>query len=566
MMFRTTCAFLAMLMLVTLSGCDMTGQDDNATADGEQVESEKTPEETLQRDLQIPEIEDDPRQRVAQSRINNPEAPIPPQCYTKTESKFNPCYTCHQTFEDRDRPNYMNDGSLQGDYGFSDLGNTNHWKNLFIDRTEQIAAISDNYILDYIQQDNYSPFITRLKNDPEWEGVVPAIDNLENGEVAFDEQGFAKDGSGWVAFNYKPLPSTFWPTNGNTDDVMLRLPEPFRRNACGSENPGYSRDAYMANLSILEAAIKEKQRITTPPIDESEICEDLDQDGHFTTVTEIKRPGHYVGGASDVEVVPMLYPKGIQFLHTVRYVGTSEHGEISIPPRMKEVRYMKKIRFYDRSQLRTLYGNELQEKLDGNLPRYSDKGDRGLDNGFGWMVLGFIEDQQGELRKQTREEQKFCMGCHTSIGATVDQTFAFPRKVTGASGWGYIDLEGMKDAPSVSGSEGEILTYLRRVGGGNEFRENAEMQARWFNADGSVKTEKVRNADVYELITPSHERALKLNKAYRAIVDEQSFIFGRDATLKPAQNVHDEIDPSSMEPLPYDHHVENYDIRLDWSE
>ena len=37
--------------------------------------------------------------------IYNQEAPIPPQCYTRTEGDFNPCYTCHQTYEDRARPN-----------------------------------------------------------------------------------------------------------------------------------------------------------------------------------------------------------------------------------------------------------------------------------------------------------------------------------------------------------------------------------------------------------------------------------------------------------------------------
>ena len=49
------------------------------------------------------------------------------------------------------------------------------------------------------------------------------IENLQLGAGAFDEQGFALDGSHLVSFNYKPLPSAFWPTNGSTDDVMVRL-------------------------------------------------------------------------------------------------------------------------------------------------------------------------------------------------------------------------------------------------------------------------------------------------------------------------------------------------------
>ena len=37
-----------------------------------------------------------------------------------------------------------------------------------------------------------------------------------------------------------------------------------------------------------------------------------------------------------------------------------------------------------------------------------------------------------------------------------------------------------------------------------------------------------RARDVYDLIAPSPERAMLLNKAYRVIVDEQSYLFGRD--------------------------------------
>ena len=136
------------------------------------------------------------------------------------------------------------------------------------------------------------------------------------------------------------------------------------------------------------------------------------------------------------------------------------------------------------------------------------------------------------------------MGCHTSIGATIDKTFSFPRKVDGAAGWGYVDLRGMPDAPSVGETDGEILTYLERVGGGGEFRSNPEMFDRWFDADaGRVDRERVANArDVYELITPSRERALELNKAYRVIVADQDYIYGRDATVAPPVNVYDHVD------------------------
>ena len=122
----------------------------------------------------------------------NPEAVIPPQCYTKTEGVHNPCYTCHQNAHPG-RPNRQNDGGLQGDYGFSELGFLNHWTNLFVDRREQVAAITDNEILEYIGQDNYSPLAQTL-NNCEFKGWIPDIKDLQKGAEAFDERGLAMDG------------------------------------------------------------------------------------------------------------------------------------------------------------------------------------------------------------------------------------------------------------------------------------------------------------------------------------------------------------------------------------
>ena len=136
----------------------------------------------------------------------------------------------------------MDDGSQQVAYLFSDIGEVNHWTNLFEDRRERIEKISDQHALDYIHTDNYSPLIEQLKNTRDWQGPIPELKNLALGAKAFDELGFAKDGSHWVAFNYKPLPSTFWPTNGATDDVMIRLPAKFRQASCGGDGQ-YSKDA-----------------------------------------------------------------------------------------------------------------------------------------------------------------------------------------------------------------------------------------------------------------------------------------------------------------------------------
>jgi hypothetical protein len=488
----------------------------------------------------------------------NAEAPIPPQCYTRTAGQFNPCYVCHQSRVE-ERENTMDDGHLQISYAFSDVGMTNHWENLFENRSEAVAEISDDEIRAWISEDNYSALAPRLRA-AEFTGWIPDLKDLHLAAAAFDDDGFALDGSHWVAFTYKPLPSTFWPTNGSTDDVMIRLSEPFRTDRMGR----YSREVYKANLALVEVSLKGYERIGSLPIDEAEVGVDLDGDGVLGQATSVLARDSFVGAASDRVTSTYQYPQDTEFLHTVRYVGVADDGAIVVPPRVKEVRYMRKWKAYDKAIYEREYQLENFAKEAGRLPSYQLIGDHGLDNGFGWSVQGFIEGHDGELRTLSYEENLFCMGCHSSIGATIDKTFGFPRKVDGAAGWGYIDLKGMPDAPNVGEQRGEIATYLQRAGGGGEFRSNPEMFERWFNEDGSLDEEAVAEAaDVYDLIAPSPERALELNKAYRIIVAEQDFIFGRDATVVPPENVYRHIDNDTAPTLPISLFFP-WDIRLNW--
>ena len=492
---------------------------------------------------------------IEHNEVYNPESVIPPQCYTKTEGVNNPCYACHQSYDSIEkRPNQMGDGTLQGNYEFSDVGLTNSWKNLFIDRTSLIAGIDDATIKKYVKEDNYT---ASLEKD-----VMPdymRIENLSSADNAFDKDGFAKDGSGWVSYNYKPFASTFWPTNGSTGDAMIRLPDDFQ-----TLNGEYNKAIYTLNLSLVEMALKELDTLTVAPVNELVLNIDVNQDGKLTkSVTEISRSSHYLGDARAVPLAHMLYPEGTEFLHTVRYIGVDEDGTIYNAPRMKEVRYMKKHMFRSRESLASAYYAEAKDKHFEKLPQTRYLGEKGIDNGFGWTINGFIENEQGELRAQHDQELAFCNGCHKTVGSTFDQTFSFARKVPGQAGWGYINLKEIEDVPNINEEKGEFLTYMERVGGGDEFRQNGEMLAKWFDEKGMVKVEEVQRAkSVYDIITPSPERAYALNKAYLTIVKEQSYLFGRDATLTEATNVLSTID-AEQPPLKPEHRFK-WDMRLNW--
>jgi hypothetical protein len=80
---------------------------------------------------------------------------------------------------------------------------------------------------------------------------------------------------------------------------------------------------------------------------------------------------------------------------------------------------------------------------------------------------------------------------------------------------------------------------LRQAGGGDELRENAEVTRRFFDDRGALRPAEISglHRDIATLLLPSPARALDLDRAYRAIVEAQSFVKGRDAVLAPARNV-----------------------------
>lgn len=513
--------------------------------------------------------------------INNEAAYIPAQCYTKKEDEngafLNPCYSCHtQSIE----PNYINDPDLQTSYEFAEYAMTNRWENLFKDRSGDISQISDSEILAYVRTDNYHDkngslvLVSTLQNVPDewdfdkdkkWSGYMP--DCYFN----FDKEGFDRDYkgqySGWRAFAYYPFLGTFWPTNGSTDDVLIRLGDMFRKNEKGETDIR----AYKINLAVVEALIK-REDIDIDEVDENIYGVDLNQNGVLDNSTKVvfkwivpKFDGEkfydfsisYVGMAKQelikntVHIAPGLYPENTEFLHSLRYIDIDDENKTKLSARMKELRYAKKNYWSTYPQLSNAAMAEIKEKDDfpNRLKSVEGNEEEGLISGLGWTYQGFIEDKDGFLRPQTYEETLSCIGCHSGIGATHDGSFAFERKFDsnsyqkGWSHWSQKGYEGIKERVLDGGSY-EYSVYLDNSGAADEFRQNGEAIEKFFDEEGILKSQEIKKLhdDISYLLSPSPQRALELNKAYKVIVNEQSYINGRDTLIKSAENIYEEID------------------------
>ncbi len=348
---------------------------------------------------------------------SNPEPTLPPQCYVVTGGNANPCQSCHTH-----STNMVDDWDLQQNYPFKETTQKNHWRNTLRERGELVERVREPDLLGYIGRDNYTPLRRWLADRQEFPGWRLDLD-LEGG---FDADGFAKDGSGWRAVRYKPFVG-FGPASGASDDLYIRLPDEFRRDATGAP----SRDVYRANLAIVEAAIAGDPGAPLPAT--------------------------YTGTAAAIAVERSSYPRGTELAHTVRYLDPDRPGMLS--RRVKEVRYMRKTAQLDRRQRAAAY--TAAEAAGG--PTYEGDPRTGYDNNVGWRLQGWIEDARGWLRLQTHEEQQACMGCHTMTGAAIDSTFSFARKLPGAAGWQVQDATGIADAPQLGKTEGEYATYFQQA-------------------------------------------------------------------------------------------------------
>lgn len=524
---------------------------------------------------------------VSTNPLNNKAAYVTSQCYTKTVDEngkvHNPCFACHINSKE---PNYINDWDIQENYLFGDYSKVNRYTNLFKDRSSLVSQISNEEILSYVRENNYIQqghilLADKLKNLPQewdnnqdgkWSGYTP--DCYFN----FDSEGFDKTPEGdytlWRAFGYYPFLGTFWPTNGSTDDVLIRLPKEFAEDTNGT----FNLEVYKLNLSIVEALIKQKD-IAIDAVDENKYGLDLNKDGILNMADQIVfqwvQPKYdsatgkitnfsmsYVGLAKELLIsnmyliAPGLYPKNTEFLHSVRYIDIDDNNStITMASRMKELRYAKKLSWNSYAQLENASMSDIKEKdvFPDRLRTILGNTENGALNNLGWIYQGFIEDAKGELRPQNYEETLFCIGCHSGIGAIADSTFVFGRKFDNShfqKGWYHWtqDIKGLKNIkePKTPDGRDEYSLYLEINHAGDEFRANNEVIEKFFDVNKTLKQSELTTLknDISHLLYPSTKRALKLNKAYKVIVEEQSFIYGRDAHVEPLTNVQREINTS----------------------
>lgn len=506
---------------------------------------------------------------MGRTRLANPFAYVPPHCYAKTRTAdgriANSCYPCHQA---AGAPNFADDARLQLGYDFRPRARINAWQNVFDPPYRDAERATDAEILDYVRESNYFDDAGRIalrarlaplpsawdgEGDGRWNGFVP------DAWFRFDERGFdvAPDGrrTGWRAFAFYPLPGVSFPSRGSMGDVLIRLDPALGEDTRGAHNP----QIYEINLAIVEALITRRD-VEIDDVDERAVGADLDLDGRLELASRVAfDPGadgaprmRFVGrarGEDDLfHIAPGLFPEGTEFLHSVRYLDVAG-GEVVMSARMKELRYAKKVRWLSPRAL-ALHAEheflELGESLDG-ARRVRWEPDRGVYNGQGWFLQGFIEAANGSLRPESQEETAACTGCHGGIGATTDSMFALARKASDgapARGWFHWTQHGLATLPEPRRRDGafEYELYLQE-NASSLIAEDGEMARKFIAPNGQPRraAADLLRANVAKALVPTAARALDLDRAYRAIVRKQSFARGRDVGFAPRALFQSEI-------------------------
>ena len=394
-------------------------------------------------------------QALSRAIMPNPHSHIPAQCYIETShGTQNACLFCHsdgvaELELGNNNPQAglnPNIGNLQADYAFGVIdypyvvnASINPWLNTLkpeelrraVDATGQIPEQWD--MQTWLRSDNWSAaYARRPVATNEWDTGIdspfrlfPALAPADlpaqaDGYVrsATSERGLFTDAhghnTGWRAINFMPY-GIFTPLAGSVSGIYIRLPQRYMQDAHGA----FDLTTYNANLDRVARNVQDRLA---------------------------SGETHYLGAAAEVEIVRGQYPLGTEFAHPLHYVDVEVAGTRA--QRVKEVRWMYKRHPW--------YPHEFGMGLkDESAPVHANITQGWIDNGSGWLLGGWIEDAQGELRPQTASELVQCVGCHSGntrqpeigqtamytagTGNTVDATWAMPRQFAGARGWREMD-------------------------------------------------------------------------------------------------------------------------------
>ncbi|SEJ87547.1 hypothetical protein SAMN04488058_1277 [Deinococcus reticulitermitis] len=506
-------------------------------------------------------------EHLSRSTFPNPHAHIPAQCYVETSSGTqNACATCHTDGVARlklgnnnpqagDNPNV---GNLQAAYAFGvydypqvQNSSVNPWENTL--RPEALRRVVEHLGLKpeswdmeaYVREDNWrAAYAQRPGQAQDWDpgvnGPFRLFPGLAPDDLPAQDDGFVRstdpargvfqDARGWVtgwrAVNFMPH-GIFTPLAGSVSGVYMRLPARFMQDAAGRFDLG----TYRANLDLVARSVQDRLR------------------GERT----------YLGAASGVAVVRGQYPLGTEFAHPLHYVDVGADGtDLRVSPfpgtrarRVKEVRWMYKQREW--------YPEEFGLALkDESAPVYASRTQGWIENGAGWLLGGWIEDQGGRLRPQTPSELTQCVACHSGnvrqsevgqnatftsgTGNTVDSTWALPRQLGQGRGWREMDYLGYRAAPGATGDAvpgslstpeprnrglgvGEFRAFLDRVVGASLYGDMPDSverflavqitRARGYSADWPELRRVIADQDVRG-IQAAQRRRLALMREFTA--------------------------------------------------
>jgi len=391
--------------------------------------------------------------------FENPYANIPAQCYIETSyGTQNACLFCHSNAPSRSLLGNTTPqagaseliGNLQLEYAFGAASrfakspNINPWENTLHPQKLDAAFEQLNInvakwdIKSYIKTDNWQRAYNKKQgsktrsNSGVKDDTFRLMPALNPSALPADDDGFVRTvnedesffkdnkgfNTGWRSINFMPY-GIFTPHTGSVSGVYIRLNEKFMKNS----NDAYDLEIYKQNLELLEQAIQDRIE---------------------------NNATHYVGAASDIDLLRGLFPLKTEFAHPLHYVDveadlTYTKGN-KFPGtranRVKEIRYMYKWKMY--------YPGEAKLKEEDG-PLYYNKNENWIDSGAGWYLSAFIEDKNGQLRGQDPEELLQCMGCHSQrygmepeqftsgTGNTIDTVWSFSRKFAGNLGWQEMD-------------------------------------------------------------------------------------------------------------------------------